>query len=272
MKNKLLLLITFLTLITTAHASKKDDIVATVNGSKITKSVFLQTYRQNMMFVGSTMVTRDKVINDLINRELGIQKAKKEKLSSNPLVKRKMEDILYHAQISKDLEHSLKKIKVSDDDVKQYYKSHPEYRTAHILLRLPIDPKVKEEKLALEQALKLYAMLKNSPDRFAELANKYAQTAAAKNGGDVGFQPAVNLAPEYFKAIRGKKPGYISPPVRTQFGFHIIKLMAIRNFKDIALQRYKKVVYDQKRDKILAKYFADMRSKAKIKIHRDKLK
>ena len=55
-------------------------------------------------------------------------------------VRRKIEDILFHAQISKDLENEFKKIQVKDKDLKQYYKGHQEYRTAHILLRIPAKP------------------------------------------------------------------------------------------------------------------------------------
>ena len=50
-------------------------------------------------------------------------------------MKSKMEDVLYHAQLSKDLENSFTKISVSDEDVERYYKQNPEYRSAHILLR-----------------------------------------------------------------------------------------------------------------------------------------
>ena len=51
-----------------------------------------------------------------------------------------MEDILYHAQISKDLEKQLGQIQVSEEEVKKYYSDNPEYRTAHILLEQKLLP------------------------------------------------------------------------------------------------------------------------------------
>ena len=111
-----------------AKAKKGDAVVAMVNGTPIYKSALDQSYRQNKLFISHKSVTRESVLNDLINRELGIQRAQKSKLDNNSLVKNKMLDVLYHAQISKDLEPELKKIAVTEDDLKAYYKKFPEYQ------------------------------------------------------------------------------------------------------------------------------------------------
>lgn len=252
--------------------SQGDPVVATVNGVKIKKSELDKAFYQNTLYVSDKVVSRKKVLNDLMNKILGVQKAKKAGLDKDPVVKSKMEDVLYHAQISKDLEGKLKKIEVSDNDVKKYYKSHPEYRTAHILFRVTANPEKNEVLAAQEQALKVYQALKKHPDKFGELAARYSQSATAPNGGDMGFQPAVRMAPEYFKAITGKPEGFITPPVRTQFGYHIIKVLARKAFDTINMGQYKKIVYDKKRDKILENYFAGMRKKATITIQKKYLK
>lgn len=208
----------------------------------------------------------------MINRIVGIQKAKANKLDQDPIVKYKIEDVMYHAQISKDLEPMLKEIKVSDAEVKRYYSNNPEYRTSHILFRLTRKPKKKEIEEKLTQALQVYRTLQKKPETFAELSAKFSETSVSQSGGDLGFQPAIGLAPEYFAAIKGKKPGYISPPIQTQFGYHIIKVMAVKNVKEINDSFYKKVIYDQKRDAILNNYFAKMKKGAAIKINKHYLK
>lgn len=266
------LAITSVLLLTTATYGAKDPVVATVDGMSIKKSELEKTYQENLMFVSDKRVTKKKVLNDIINRRLGIKRAKKANLDKDPTVKQKMEDIMYHAQISKDLEPRLKKIVVTDADVDKYYKNHPEYRTAHILFRVRTNPEKEENEAALNQALKVYNTLKKKPDLFAELANKFSQSSTAPNGGDMGFQPAIRLAPEYFNAIKGKANNFISPPVKTQFGYHIIKVMAVKNVKSINNALYKKIVYDQKRDAILDNYFSELRAKANIKINEVSLK
>jgi parvulin-like peptidyl-prolyl isomerase len=81
----------------------------------------------------------------------------------------------------------------------------------------------------------------------------------------------VRLAPEYFNSIKGKTPGYITPPVRTQFGYHVIKILGVKDYSDIDMTLYKKIVYDQKRDKIIDEYFRNIRSTAQIKINKETL-
>jgi parvulin-like peptidyl-prolyl isomerase len=252
--------------------AQKDPVVATVNGVKIKKSEFDKAYAQNLLFVSDKIVTKEKVINDMINKVLGIQRAKKAKLDQNSVVKEKMEEVLYHAQISKDLEPELNKIVVTDGDVKKYYKEHPEYRTAHILLRVKATPQKNEVLAAQNKALEIYQTLKKSPDKFAELANRYSQSSTAPNGGDMGFQPAIRMAPEYFRAVKGKSDNFITPPVRSQFGYHVIKVLAKKEYASINTALYKKIVYDKKRDAILAKYFSSLQKNAKIKIQQKYMK
>jgi parvulin-like peptidyl-prolyl isomerase len=250
----------------TVFAAKTKVLVATVNGDKIFKAELDENFRQRMLFVNDKPASKDSVLDEIINKKLGIARAIKNKLNKNPIVKQKMQEVMYHAQISKDLEPLLKKISVTDSDVKHYYRNHKEYRTAHILFRVRAKPSDNEVKAALKQALEVHASLKTNPDKFSVLANKFSQSSSAPNGGDMGFQPASRLAPEYFRAVKGKSNNYITSPVRTQFGYHIIKVLAAKDYKSINMAFYKKVVYDQKRDSILQKYFSDLRKGANINI------
>ena len=246
-------------------AFAQKDVVATVNGKTITKKQFEEYHLQNLKFVGQRQITKEVSLQDLINRELGIIKAKKTGLDKDPSVISKQEDILFHAQISKDLENEFKKITVSDDDVKNYYDENKEYRTAHILYRLRAEPTPEEVKAALEQSSAIYAQLQQTPDDFAKLANKYSQTSAAPVGGDLGFQPPTRLAPEYYAAIKGQKAGFISKPVRSQMGYHVIKVLGIKGYDQIDKNLYKKIIYDKRRDALMENYFKGLAKGADIK-------
>lgn len=250
----------------------EDPVVATVDGIEIRKNQLEQAFAQNLLYVSNKRVTKEKVLNDIISRELGLKKAKAENLQNDPVVKAKMEDVLYHAKISKDLEKKLTEIQVTDKEAEDYYKSHKEFRTAQILFRMRAVPEQAEVDAAIKQALIVYDELKKKPQAWAELANKYSQTSNASSAGDMGYQPSINYAPEYYDHIKSKSVGYISPPVKTQFGFHIIKVLGIREWKDVDPALYKKIVYDQKRDKILDAYFAELRKTAQIKINKELLK
>lgn len=253
-----------LTLAIPAFAQNK-DVVATVNGRAITKKQFEEYHLQNLKFVGQRKITKEVSLQDLVNRELGIQKAKKTGTDKNPEVIAKQEDILFHAQISKDLENEFKKITVSDEDVKNYYDKNKEYRTAHILFRLRAEPTPEEVKAGFTQSMEIYDILQKTPDEFAKYANKFSQTASAPVGGDLGFQPPTRLAPEYFEAIKGQKVGFISKPVRTQMGYHIIKILGVKSYDQIDKNLYKKIIYDKKRDAMIEDYFKNLAKGADIK-------
>ena len=260
---KLALIILSTMMVLPAFAQK--DVVATVNGRSITKKQFEEYHLQNLKFVGQRKITKETSLQDLINRELGIQKAKKTGLDKDLSVIAKQEDILFHAQTSKDLENEFKKITVSDDDVKKYYEDNKEYRSAHILYRLRAEPTPEEVKAAFDQSMAIYAQLQKSPEDFAKLANKYSQTSAAPVGGDLGFQPPTRLAPEYYEAIKGQKAGFISKPVRSQMGYHIIKVLGVKSFDQIDKNLYKKIIYDTKRDALIENYFKGLAKGSDIK-------
>jgi peptidyl-prolyl cis-trans isomerase C len=245
--------------------AQKDVVVATVNGRNITKKQFEEYHLQNLKFVGQRKITKEVSLQDLINRELGIAKARKTGLDKDPEIVAKQEDILFHAQLSKDMENELKKIVVSDEDVKKFYEDNKEYRTAHILYRLRAEPNPEEVKAAFAQSMEIYSELQKKPEDFAKFANKYSQTSAAPVGGDLGFQPPTRLAPEYFEAINGQKVGYITKPVRTAMGYHIIKVLGVKTFDQIDKNLYKKIIYDKKRDAMIEAYFANLAKGADIK-------
>lgn len=110
-------------------------------------------------------------------------------------------------------------IKVSDDEVKKYYEENkaifqlpsPEIRASHILVE-------KEE-----EAKKIHEQLKAGAD-FAKLAKEHSIDGSKELGGDLGFFGKGKMVPEFEKAAFALKPGEISDIVKSQFGYHIIKV------------------------------------------------
>jgi len=257
----------------TVFANNEDPVVATVNGKNIHKSILLKYHEQNLKFVRSNKpVTIENSLNDLINRIVGIEQAKKANIDKKPDIIKKMNDIIYHAYISEEITPLLKKIKITDEDIKNYYKKNPEYRTSQILLRLRAVPSEDEVAQTLEKSLNIYNELQKDPKKFEAYARQFGQTSTAEAGGDLGYQPRTRLSLEYFEAINGKRKGTITKPFRSQYGIHIVKVTGEKTFEQIDTKLYKKIVYDIKRDEILEQYFADKRKTAKIKIDSKQLK
>jgi len=133
--------------------------------------------------------------------------------------------------ISKYIQDTVvKKIAVAPAELSQYYQQHTEefrhpdlVRTSHILITVPDGATPEQEKLARQRAESVLARAKKGED-FAKLAKEYSTDASASQGGDIGLMPRDQLAPEYEDAAFTLPVGAISNLVRTQFGFHIIKV------------------------------------------------
>jgi parvulin-like peptidyl-prolyl isomerase len=270
------LAILFLSTIALAQNDKttttnNDPVVAVVNNVKITKSDLKEAIEQALLVPTNKKLTTESVLDFLINRQVVINKAMKDKLDQDEYVKDRMNDVLFGAVISKDLDKQVSEIKVTDKDVEQYYKTNKEYRTSHILIRLEAMPKKEDVTKAYQVINTLYEQVKKDPKQFEALAKQYSEIAASNQGGDIGFLPPTSLMPEYFEAIKGKSVNFITPPVRTQYGYHIIKITGIKDFKEIDMNLYKKIVFDIKRDQILENYYQTVRKTNTITVYKENL-
>lgn len=108
---------------------------------------------------------------------------------------------------------AMEDMKVTDEELKKYYNEYkPKVKASHIL--------VDDEKTAKE----IKAKLEKGED-FAKLAKEYSKdTGSAQNGGDLGWFGPGKMVEEFEKAAYALKVGEISDPVKTQFGYHIIKV------------------------------------------------
>ncbi len=246
-------------------------VVAEVNGEKITHDELDAIYAERLLYPSHKKISKESVLNEIVHRRLASKKAREEKINSNDSVKAKIDGILHSELLGKHLNEKFEAIKISDAEIKSHYEANREYRTSHILYRVKALPTKKDLEQSYELMYKIYKQLQKKPDQFASVAKKYSQVATNKSGGDIGFLPHTSLAPEYYEAIKGKNIGYISQPVRTQFGYHIVKVTGIKNFKDIDKNLYKKIVFDIKRDKIIDGYYASLAKSAKIKLYKENL-
>lgn len=123
-----------------------------------------------------------------------------------------------------------KGIKVTDDEMKARYedmKKNPQIKASHII--------VADEKTANEVKAKL-----DKGEKFEDLAKEYSTDGTAQNGGDLGYFGKGQMDPDFEKAAYALKEGEISGVVKSSFGYHLIKLVDIKDVKE----------YDQMKDEI----------------------
>ena len=244
--------------------------LARVNTSVITLEEFNKKYRENLKFFQFKAPTKKGVLDDLIKRELGIQEAKKMGLDKDPEVVDRMNTVLYHALLDKKLNKDFESIKTSDSDAQDFYDKNPEIRTSHVFVGVASNATPQQQKEALDKIQKIYnEQIKPGKASFAETAIKFSEGTAAPMGGDIDYQFKDKLDPAYYEAARKLKVGQVSGVVRTQFGYHIIKLTSVRPWSEVDRGQVKRMLFDDKRNQIFEKYMDQLRAQSKVNVKND---
>ena len=180
-----------------------------------------------------------RVINELINKHLITKRAYSEKLDLDQnvinLIKKNKDSILAKYWLNNFIKNE-----TSEENVKNFYnnyvKSFQEYteiNASHILV------KTKNEAVSIINKL-------NNKSQFSELARAYSIGPSAKNGGNLGWFGPGQMVKEFEKAAFLLEKGNISQkPIKTKFGFHVIKLNDIRNAKPKKLNEIKNNIIEK---------------------------
>ena len=202
-----------------ARAADEDPVVARVNGVDIRQSDLAFAEEE----IGGNMPTippeqkRDYLVNYLVDVIVLSQAAEKQKLGDRPDVKRRlafdhnrllMESLLQDSGKSALSDEAERK--VYDEAVKQV-KNEEEVHARHILV--PTE----------DEAKAILAQLKGGAD-FAALAKEKSKDPGAAEGGDLGYFTKEQMVPEFSEVAFKLGKGQLSDPVKTQFGWHIIKV------------------------------------------------
>jgi len=233
--------------------------VATVNGKPIPAAKVDQVVKQ-IVAQGRAQDTpqlRDLVKKDLIGREVMIQEADKQGIGNRSDVKAAIDNARQSIVINAMQADYLKKNPIKDADIKAEYDKakaaapEKEYHARHILVE-------KED-----EAKALITKLKGGA-KFEELA-KQGKDGTAQNGGDLGWADPRGFVPEFSKAMTSLQKGAITDtPVKTQFGFHVIKLEDVRPVQVPPLDQVKQQVAESLQQKKLAEFREGLLKKAKV--------
>jgi parvulin-like peptidyl-prolyl isomerase len=170
------------------------------------------------------------------------------------------------------------KADVTDADAEDFYKKNPEQfkspeqvRASHILIAVPADakPEVVVEK---EKAAKAIAERVKKGEPFDKLAKELSEDPSAKqNSGDLDFFARDAMVPEFSKAAFAMKKDEISDPVRSEFGYHVIKVTDRKEADTVSLEKAKPQLIaflkQKKKQAEVEKVVQDLRAKAEVKIN-----
>jgi peptidyl-prolyl cis-trans isomerase C len=246
-------------LLTLASLPALAQNVAVVNGKPVPSArVDAMVKQMSTQGQADTPQLRAMVKDELINREILIQEADRLGLSNSAEVKSQVEMARQSIVIRALVADHVKKFPVKDADLKAEYdkfKSQAgdkEYHARHILVEKEDDAKA------------IVAKLKGGA-KFEELAKQSKDPGSAANGGDLDWaSPASFVKPFSDAMVSLKKGEFTETPVKTQFGYHIIKLDDVRAAKVPTFEEVKPQIAEQMQQQRLQAYQQELKSKAKI--------
>lgn len=161
------------------------------------------------------------------------------------------------------------KVDVSTEEVRKYYDEHQndfgsaeQRQAAHILISVaPAAPQA-EQDAAKAKAEQLLQQASQNPARFAELAKQYSQDpGSATNGGDLGFFGRGMMVKPFDDAVFALKQNGISGLVKSDFGYHIIRLIAVKPSRVLPFDEVRESIVSKLRQQKAADKFAELAEK-----------
>ncbi|HOH83622.1 MAG TPA: peptidylprolyl isomerase, partial [Bacteroidales bacterium] len=216
------------------NAQVNDEVLLTVAGEKITKTEFLNVYKKNNI-KGDLMDKKslDEYLNLYINFKLKVKESEELKLDTFTSFKNELAG--YRKQLAQPY---LTDKQVDDDLLKEAYdRLQWDIRASHILIKVNKDATPEDTLAAYKKVLKIRERLLKGED-FATVAKETSDDPSARdreepdsksifkgNGGDLGYFSVLDMIYPFENGAYNTKVGQVSLPVRTDYGYHLIKVV-----------------------------------------------
>ncbi|MGP4069868.1 peptidylprolyl isomerase [Halobacillus sp. B29] len=259
-----------------SNADESETVVET-SGGNVTKEEFYQELKSKngeqvlqQLVMKEVLAEKYEVSDEAVNQEL---ESLKEQYGDQFEMVLQQSGFSSEEQFKETIRFSLlqekaaaEDVEISEEEMKQYYeRMKTEVQASHILVS--DEETAKEVKQQLEDG-----------GSFAELAKEYSSDGSAQQGGELGWFGPGKMAPEFEAAAYELEKGEVSEPVKTQFGFHIIKVTDKRDAEDVkpyeeAKEEIKRTLVSQKVDQAkLQEKMNTMMQEAEIDVKLDEYK
>lgn len=242
---------------------KKDDqsVAALVNNKKIYVSDVEKFYNSDPMLASFPLeLFYKRILDTLITKKLLEEEAVKKGMGKDPEVLKQLAEIKKGLMMNAYIK-SIVEEKITEEEVQKVYKEvvekqpkQEEVKASHIL--------VKDEKEAKDIIKKLQA-----GEEFEKLAEEKSADSSSQSGGDLGYFSKEAMVPEFSEAAFKLKVGeYTKSPVKTQFGWHIIKVTDKREKPPVSIDDVREAIKNEIANRIGKEEVDRLRQTAKVKM------
>jgi peptidyl-prolyl cis-trans isomerase C len=206
-----------------------------------------------------------RMMENLVVEELFVQAAEKEGIAKDKDYQTALERTRRQLLAQRFLQKSVQP-KINEANLKAFFEknkarySQDEVHAHHVLLKTE------------DEAKEVYKKAKAGDD-FEVLAQKFSKDpSAAQNKGDLGFFTRSRMVPQFAEKAFSMKPGEISEPVKTPFGWHIIKVVEKKAGKPVKFEDVKDQVKSDFQNESINELIASLKKSSKVVVHEDKVK
>jgi peptidyl-prolyl cis-trans isomerase C len=239
-------------------------VIATVNKKQLTdddlKAALAQFNEGQRTNILKDPNNRRQVLMSMIDQELLNQEAERQKLGEDPQIKAMVENFRKQQMMNRLLEKNLSS-QITSSAAKKFYDQNKllfntdQVHAQHILLATDVE------------AREILRKLKEPKSDFQKIAEQSSRDPSAKNNrGDLGFFTRDQFDQDFSKAAFGGAVGEVIGPVKTAYGYHIIKVLEKRPGKTLPFEEVEAKATGFLRQKLGKEYLGKLRDQAKIQV------
>lgn len=244
-----------------------NKVLATVEGREITEQdidQLLQSLGPQQAMQFNSEEGKERLLEELINQELFYLDAKDKNMDEEAEFKFELERAKSSLLKQYAMRSLLSDATATEEEITEYYnqnkesfKEEPQAKASHIL----VDNEEEAQK-ALNEI--------NDGMSFEEAAKKHSTCPSKEKGGDLGYFTRGRMVPEFEEAAFNMEVGQTSEPVKTQFGYHIIKLEDKKESRELVLDEVRDQINQQLIGMKQNKLYLDKTNELKEKYNIDK--
>ena len=181
---------------------------------------------------------RAAILEHLIEQALFLTDAKKTMLEYDPAFKKQLQAVKDNLLVQFAIGKAMERVKVTEAEIKDFFEKNPDefkgeatVAASHILVS------------SEEEAKKIMDEIAAGTISFEDAAKQYSSCPSSQNGGNLGEFGRGQMVPEFDEACFSMQPGETRGPIKTQFGYHIIRLDKANEAKPVTLAQAHDAIY-----------------------------
>lgn len=220
----------------------ENKVLASVNGRDITEKdleLAMARFPENRKSVLATEQGRQQLVEQLVAFELFYNHAKDSGLEESEVYKERVEVVKKEILTQLAVEDVLKTVEVTDKDVEDYYNANKD------MFKMPGMVSARHILVDTEEAAKEVEEKVKGGMSFEDAATEYSTCPSKAQGGNLGQFGRGQMVPEFEEAAFTLEVGALSEPVKTQFGYHLIKVESKKEAEQKSLEEVKDMIQAQ---------------------------